>query len=376
MLATGHDIVSFLEELAPDRYALPGDPTGLQWGDLSREIGTVLLALDFSDAVLDEAFQAGAGFVFTHHPYLFSPVSSLDYSRPRERLLARAVKADVTLYSAHTNLDTAPAGVNQVLGELFGLKDMDLLWEAGSEALEKLVVFVPQGYEDEVREAISQAGAGWIGNYSHCTYQLLGTGTFLPREGTTPFVGQEGALEKVTEFRLETIMPRRIRSRVLTALFNAHPYEEVAYDLYPLENPGDSWGLGRVGRLEKPVPLEQLVQEARRVLDPGGALRFLGDPGQMVEKVALLGGSGGSYIDRAVESGAQVYITGDIKYHEAQRAADAGLALIDAGHEATERPVLAAVARGLSQWLQQRNYGTAVRVSEQKYINWNPEGAG
>ena len=376
MLATGRDIVSFFEEIAPVRYALPGDPTGLQWGDLNRETNAVLLALDFSEGVLEEALEVGAGFVFTHHPYLFSPLSSLDYSRPRERLVARAVKADVTVYSAHTNLDTASKGVNQVLGELFGLKDMELLLEAGSEALEKLVVFVPQGYEDAVREAVSQAGAGWIGNYSHCTYQLLGTGTFLPREGTTPFLGQQGALEKVAEFRLETIMPRRIRTRVLSALFDAHPYEEVAYDLYPLENPGDAWGLGRVGRLERPVPLWQMVQEARRVLDAGEALRYLGDPGQMVEKVAVLGGSGGSYVDRAVESGAQVFITGDIRYHDAQRAVDAGMALIDAGHEATERPVLSAAAKELSQWLQQGNYGTAVRVSEQKYINWNPDGAG
>lgn len=371
MTATGNEIALFLEEIAPARYALPGDPTGLQWGDLSREIGTVLLALDFSESVLEEALEKNATFIFTHHPYLFNPLASLDLNNPRQALVARALKQDIILYTAHTNLDTVPGGVNQALGDLFELKDMHILSTTGSDALEKLVVFIPEGYQDRVRNAISDAGAGWIGNYSHCTYQLLGEGTFLPREGTSPFVGQEGALEKVKEFRLETILPRRVRSRVLKALFSAHPYEEVAYDLYPLENTGDSWGFGRIGRLKTPMSLQQLAWKARKLLDAEGTFKVLGSPDRVLERVAVLGGSGGSYIDSAVENEAQVFITGDIKYHDAQRAADSGLSLIDAGHEATERPVLPVVAQKLNQRLQQGRYGTRVIISQQKNISWN-----
>ncbi len=373
MLASGHDIVKFFEEIAPPRYALPGDATGLQWGDLRREVGTVLLALDFSPQVLEEALEWGASFVFTHHPYLYSPLENLDLGQPRQSLVARAIKEDLLLYTAHTNLDTAPGGVNQVLGELFGLQEMDPLAVTGSEELEKLVIFVPAGYEDPVRQAVSRAGAGWIGNYSHCTFQVMGTGTFLPLEGTQPFLGREGSLEHVNEYRLETILPRRLRTRVLQALFAAHPYEEVAYDLYALENTGRAWGLGRVGQLEQPMTLGQLVQATREWLQVGSELRFLGDPGRLVERVAILGGSGGSYIDAAVEKGAHVLITGDIKYHDAQRAAEAGLALIDAGHEATEKPVLPAVARQLSPWLQRGGYETGVVISGQRNIPWNTE---
>ncbi len=373
MLASGHEIVKFFEEMAPLRYALPGDATGLQWGDLRREVGKVLLALDFSPEVLEEALELEASFVFAHHPYLYNPLENLDLSQPRQALVARAIKEDLVLYAAHSNLDTAPRGVNQVLGELYALQEMDLLAVTGSEDLEKLVVFVPAGYEDLVRQAVSRAGAGWIGNYSHCTYQVQGTGTFLPLEGTQPFLGREGALEKVNEYRLETILPRRLRTWVLQALFAAHPYEEVAYDLYPLENTGRAWGLGRVGRLERPMTLGQLVQATRERLEVGSELRYLGDPGCLVERVALLGGSGGSYIDAAVEKGAHVLITGDIKYHDAQRANEVGLALIDAGHEATEKPVLPAVARQLSPWLQRGGYATGVVCSGQKNIPWNPE---
>ncbi len=370
MLAAGNDIISILEEIAPPRYALPGDPTGLQWGDRNREVGAVLLALDFSPAVLEEALDKDASFIFPHHPFLFTPLASLDLSNPRQALVVRALKHDLTLYTAHTNLDTAPGGVNQVLGELLGLQKMQVLSGTGAEELEKLVVFVPSGHQDRVRDAISEAGAGWIGDYSHCTYQVLGEGTFLPREGTSPFLGDQGVLEKVQEFRLETILPRRIRSRVLQALFDTHPYEEVAYDLHSLENEGEQWGLGRVGRLNRPLPLKDLARETARLLDAQGTLRCLGDPEQPVQQVAVLGGSGASQIDSAVEAGAQVFITGDIKYHEAQKAAEAGLALIDAGHEATERPVLSAVAQQLTRRLQQEGCETEVFVSRQKNIHW------
>ncbi|RJX27837.1 MAG: Nif3-like dinuclear metal center hexameric protein [Dethiobacter sp.] len=369
MFAAGNNLISFVEEFAPRVRALPGDATGLQWGDLSREVPVLLLALDFSGEVLEEALLAGAPFIFTHHPFLYRPLHRLDLNNRHEALVVRALKEGVTLFSAHTDLDVAPRGVSHALGELLGLKNMQPLFPTGREELEKLVVFVPEGYEDKVRQAIAQAGAGWIGNYSHCTYQLLGTGTFLPREGSSPFLGTEGALEKVSEYRLETILFRRDREQVLEALFAAHPYEEVAYDLYPLSNEGQVWGLGRKGQLAEKVTLAELAGHCSKLLQPD-FIKVLGDPEMKVEKVAVLGGSGSEYVENALQSGAQVFISGDIKFHDAQKAAYSGLALIDAGHDATERPVLPVLAGFLKERIKQSGFNTKVIISQKAGRLW------
>ncbi len=369
MFAAGNDLVSFLEEFAPQRWALPGDVTGLQWGDLSREIAVILLALDFSEEVLEEALVAGASFIFSHHPFLYRPLSRLDLNNRREALVVRALKEDIILYSAHTNLDVAPGGVSHALGDLLGLKNMKTLYPTGREQLEKLVVFIPEGYEDKVRDALAEAGAGWIGNYSHCTYQLLGTGTFLPREGTSPFLGTQGTLEKVREYRLETILFRRDREKVIEALLAAHPYEEVAYDLYPLVNEGQVWGLGRTGELAEQPTLRELARRCSALLQPG-YIKILGDPEMKVNKVAILGGSGSEYLDSALQSGAQVFISGDIKFHDAQKAACSGLALIDAGHDATERPVLPVLAGFLKERMKQAGFATEVIISRKTGSLW------
>ena len=220
-----------------------------------------------------------------------------------------------------------------------------------------------------MRDAIAGAGAGWIGNYSHCTYQLLGTGTFMPREGTSPFIGTQGALEKVSEYRLETILFRRDRKRVLQALFAAHPYEEVAYDLYPLSNEGQAWGLGIIGQLPEKVTLNELAGRCYKLLRPG-VLKILGDSKMKIDKVAVLGGSGSEYVEHALQKGAQVFISGDIKFHDAQKAAYAGLALIDAGHDATERPVLPVLENYLKERIAAAGFTTEVIVSREIGSLW------
>ncbi len=369
MFAAGNDLVSLMEEFAPSARALPGDVTGLQWGDLQRRVPAVLLALDFSAGVLEEALQSGAPFVITHHPFLYSPLKSLDLSRGRDALVVRALKDDITLYCAHTNLDVASRGVSDALGWKLGLREMQPLHTVGSEQFLKLVVFVPEGYEGQVRDALADAGAGWIGNYSHCTYQLLGTGTFMPREGSSPFIGATGELEKAREYRLETILPLDRREEVLKALISAHPYEEVAYDLYTLANEGESWGLGRVGMLEKPLPLQELARMCREMLE-APCLKFFGDPKAVVQKVAVMGGSGGTYLENALQSGAQVLVTGDVRFHEAQQAAERGLYLVDAGHEETERPIIPVLGEYLKKRIAEQGYETKVILSGQKSVLW------
>lgn len=369
MFAAGSELVAFLEEFAPLRWALAGDNSGLQLGDLSRQEAGVLLALDFSEEVLAEALARGITFVVTHHPFLYRPFKQLDCRNKREALLVQALKKDLTLYAAHTNLDVAPRGVSQALGELLVLKKMQLLCRTGRGEMEKLVVYVPEGYVDEVRWALAGAGAGWTGNYSHCTFQLLGEGTFLPREGSSPFIGTEGRLERVSEYRLETILYHRNRRQVLKALFAAHPYEEVAYDLYPLVDAGPTRGLGRIGWLPEKMTLEELAERCDRLLQPD-FLNVAGDPGMIVEKVAVLGGSGADYIPAARKGGAQVFISGDLKYHDAQEAAALGLALIDAGHAATERPVLPVLAGFLKGKIEQAGFETKVVISRESKPLW------
>lgn len=330
----------------------------------------VLLSLDFSTEVLEEALEIGASFIFTHHPFLFHSLKTIDLQNPRENLVARALSEGITLYCAHTNLDVAPGGVNDVLAEILGLGNVKILVPTGGDELEKLVTFVPEGFEDRVRDAISSAGAGWIGNYSHCTYQLLGTGTFLPREGASPFIGKEGTLEKVKEFRLETVLPKKRRNEVIKALFAAHPYEEVAYDLYPLNLNGQVWGLGRVGELKEAVSLLELAERCRSLLRPDG-LKVLGDLKAKVQKVAVLGGSGGDYLENVLDTGADVFLTGDVKYHQAQQAELNGMALIDAGHDATEWPVVSSMAAFLREKMLQNNFSTRILISRKRKKMWH-----
>ncbi|HHU76381.1 MAG TPA: Nif3-like dinuclear metal center hexameric protein [Firmicutes bacterium] len=359
-----------IEKFAPPASALPGDASGLQWGDSRYEVPTALLSLDFSAEVLEEALEKGASFIFTHHPFIYRPLKTINLQNPRENLIARALCEGITLYCAHTNLDVVSGGVSDVLAKLLGLKDTSILSPTGGDELEKLVTFVPGGFIDDVRDAICHAGAGWIGNYSHCTYQLSGTGTFLPREGAKPFIGEKGTLEKVDEFRLETVIHKKNRDKIVRALLAAHPYEEVAYDLYPLNIDGQVWGLGRVGRLAKGLSLHEFAQYCHRLLAPDH-LKVLGDLGTVVEKVAVLGGSGGDLVDKAMESKVDVFLTGDLKFHQAQEAELGGLSLIDAGHEATEWPVIPAMAAYLQEEIEHGNFQTEILISEKRKKMWH-----
>ncbi len=215
---------------------------------------------------------------------------------------------------------------------VWGCKRVEVLAPHREDRLKKLVVFIPEKHHEAVLRAVSEAGAGWIGKYSHCTFNLEGQGTFLPQEGTTPYIGEQGKLERVKEVRLETIITERIQSQVIAAMLDAHPYEEVAYDIYPLENKGDTYGLGRVGFLEQEITLYELAERVKKAYQIP-ALRFVGEPSRFVKKVAILGGAGSRYAATALARGADVFITGDIDYHTAQDALAKGLALLDPGHQ-------------------------------------------
>lgn len=349
MFAQGENIIRLFEQFVPPHLAVQGDPIGLQVGTLRKEVKKVMLALDVTPEVAEEALRQRVDLIIAHHAVIFNPLRSLRTDTRNGRLYEKLVKHDIAVYIAHTNWDVAPGGVNDVLAEKLGLKDARCLSPVYTQPLKKLVVFVPEDYHERLLKALGDAGAGWIGDYSHCTFNIPGTGTFKPGEGTQPFIGTQGNLEKVNEIRLETVVTADNERQVIEAMLDAHPYEEVAYDLYPLDLKGDTFGLGRIGMLEKTTTLETFAEEVKRAFQLP-ALRVVGHPQRSIRRVALMGGMGSKYLKDAVRGRADVYITGDIDFHTAHDALADGIALIDPGHH-VEHLVLQPMQKRLAKAL-------------------------
>ena len=350
---TIQSVASALEAWAPPGSAQSYDNVGLQVGDAQRSIDRGLLALDCTPQVIDEAASMGASLIITHHPLLFKPLRSVTAGSPTGHLALRLAEAGIALYSIHTNLDAAPGGVSFALAEHLGLTDVGFL-DGFDDTLYKLATFVPQDDVDAVRQALADAGAGRIGDYQACAFATDGTGYFRPGDATNPHIGEAGgALESVDEVKLEVEIARWDLGDVLGALQAAHPYEEVAYDVYPVEQKHSRTGLGAVGRLPDPMPLDDFLQRVAKRLD-AGSLRYVGDPSAPVVRVAVCGGAGSDFIGTACGAGADAYVTADVKYHEFFGALGhdgaPAMALIDAGHYETE----ALTEALLRDWLADR----------------------
>ncbi|NQT18758.1 MAG: Nif3-like dinuclear metal center hexameric protein [Planctomycetes bacterium] len=330
------DIAIVMESLAPERLAEIDDPIGLQVGNSDADVRTVLVALDPSRGVLNEAAERNAQLVVSHHPLIFTPLASLTDRTPAERRAVEFVKQDVALFAAHTNLDCAPGGINDSLAQLLGISYVQPLTRART-ALKKIVVFVPAGDLDDVAAAMCAAGAGSIGAYTDCTFRVRGIGTFTPTAAADPHIGQAGRLEHVDEARLESIVREENVAEVLAAIRKAHPYEEPAFDVYPLENKRGEAGLGRWGVLPGPMAAADFIAEVAKKLGTRG-IRYVGDATRRVSRVAVCGGAGADLYKEAVAHGCEVYVTGDVKYHAFLDACDDGLILVDAGHAETELP--------------------------------------
>ena len=358
MFASGQFVVQLMEKLAPRRLAVEGDRIGLQVGTLQKEIRKALVALDVTDAVVDEAIAAGADLIIAHHAVIFHPLKAIDTSTPAGRVYEKLIKNDIAVYVAHTNLDIAEDGMNDWMAEALGIASEGCLEETSVDPLLKLVVFVPETHRQAVQEAVWRAGAGHIGAYDCCSFEAEGTGTFRPGEGTNPHIGAQGRLERVKEYRIETILPESLKGPVVRAMLEAHPYEEPAYDLYPLALPGKAAGLGRFGHLKEPMTLDQFARHVKEAFDVP-FVRVVGDPDRVVRRVAVLGGSGARYMRFALRVGADVFVTGDIDYHTAHDALAAGLALVDPGHNA-EKIMKAKTAERLAADLAKAGYLTEV----------------
>lgn len=348
------DLVGLVHQLYDPALAEEWDNVGLQVGDPGASLERVLVALDPCLAAVDAARVAGAQALVTHHPLLFRPLKRLTPDDGVGQVVWAAVRSGVAIVSAHTNLDSAVEGLNSWLATRLGVVQGLPLQPATGDYL-KLVVYVPAGHEQEVAEALFSAGAGEIGAYDQCSFSTRGQGTFRPGAGSNPFLGEVGRREEVEEFRLETIVPRRKLLRVLEKMQKAHPYEEVAYDLLPLQNQVPGAGLGRIGRLEQALSLDAFAARVKDTLGCGH-LRITGPADRPVHKVALCGGSGASLLQTAHRQGADVLVTGDVKYHDARQAEELGIALIDAGHFATEHLMIAQVAEALRSAARQRRW--------------------
>jgi len=358
MFANGQTVIQFVEQLAPKHLAMEGDKIGLHVGTLQKPVKKVMVALDVLEDVVDEAIAAGVDLIVAHHAVIFRPLKHLRTDLAAGRLYEKLIKNDIAVYTAHTNLDVAFGGINDWLAEELALTDVEVLDVTTHDSLKKLVVYVPQTHKDTVLQAVTKAGAGWIGNYSHCSFQSLGTGTFLPQEGTSPYIGEAGKLETVEEVRLETVMPASRQSAVIKAMKSAHPYEEVAYDIYPLELPAKGLGIGRVGKLATPMTLRDFSLYVKEKFQLQG-VRVVGKLDDTVKKVAVVGGDGNSFVGKAIFRGADVFVTGDIYYHTAHDAMADGLRIVDAGHN-IEKIMKQRLVSYLTDCLKERGYATEV----------------
>lgn len=348
------DIVGIINVIAPFAQAEEWDNVGLQVGDPAGPAGKVMVALDAGADAVEAAVAGKCRLLLTHHPLIFKPLKKITLTDPISRILALAIKHDLSVVSLHTNYDIAEGGVNDLLAERLAVQSCEPLKVGAKEELVKLSVFVPKGHEEQVLDALFQF-SGFIGNYRDCSFQTPGIGTFKPLEGAKPFLGEVGKREHAEETRLEVLLRRPDLAPAVNALLKVHPYEEPAFDLYPLLNQGKARGLGRIGMLPAAVTLEHFAAKVKERLGLGG-IRFIGDPGHKVKKVALCGGSGASLLRDARYKGADVLVTGDVKYHEAREAESLGLALIDAGHFATELLMVRAVADRLKMELEKKKY--------------------
>jgi dinuclear metal center YbgI/SA1388 family protein len=356
------DVIAMMDAWAPPSLAYSWDKAGLATGDPRARVTGVLASLTVTRETLQAARRARANLIVAHHPLIWEPLTTLRRDDPRAALCLDLAAAGLACYSAHTSLDVVPEGVNHVLAKRLGLNHVAPLFRVAQAGQLKLVTFVPETHLAAVRDAVCAAGAGGMGKYSHCTFSAPGTGTFLPGAEAKPFLGKKHKLSEEPERRFETILPQHRLGPVLEALRAAHPYEEIAYDLVKLENDDPAISLGVRGTLAKPETLATFAEHVRKRLGIAH-VRFVGDAKRKVQTVAVMGGSGGSSAEE-VPDDVDVFVTGDLKYHEALDAAERGLAVIDAGHHGTEKWIVPAIANYL------KSKAPKLRVSQ--YVEPDP----
>ncbi len=330
-----------LEEWIPLATAWKGDNSGAQIGRKSSRITNILVALDVTMEVAEEAIRRRANLILTHHPLIFHPLRSLTPDSRAGEIALYVAEQKINLYAAHTNLDYVTGGVSTVMAAKLGLQNVKVLSPL-RESVSKVIVFVPASHLESVARAMHDAGGGRFNKYQECSFRSEGVGTFKGMKGARPFIGKEGILERTREVKLEILVEKWNVTRVIGAMIKAHPYEEVAYDIIPLENESRETGLGAVGELPKAVPGRTFLKIVKQKLNVP-FLRFAGNAAKSVRRVAVCGGAGSDLVTDAIRQKADAFITADIKYHSFQ-GAEREILFIDAGHFETEQGILPLLA--------------------------------
>ncbi len=356
-------IINIMEEMASRKLAESWDNVGLLIGDGRQEVSKVMVCLDVPEWVVEEAIANNVDMIIAHHPIIFSSIKKINSDNILGRKIMKLIKNNISVYCFHTNYDIVSGGLNDMFAAQLGFKSFEIIETTTTEKLYKLAVFVPAGHEQKLMEVMGKAGAGFIGNYSHCTFRSSGTGTFKPLEGCNPYIGRIGELENVDEIRLETIVSEKNLNKVVREMLKAHPYEEAAYDVYELENKGKSMGLGRLVELEKETNLEDLALRIKKALNVD-SIKVAGEKNRIIKKAALINGAGNKFVNSAYFAGAQVLVTGDMQYHQIMDAVEMGLCVIDAGHFATEKIMVKHIAHALKSKFEQLKYGVEVIESQ------------
>jgi dinuclear metal center YbgI/SA1388 family protein len=328
------EVCSFLEEVAPLALQEDYDNAGLQCGEESQEVDGILVCVDVTDEVIEEAIKKSCNLIVSHHPVIFKGLKKITGRSMAERIVFKAIQHSIAIYSAHTNLDAVTWGVNKKIADVMELEGGKILSPVKNH-LRKLVTFVPHEHAENVRNALFGGGAGHIGDYDHCSYNLEGKGTFRPLEGTNPFSGVQGETHFEPEARIETVYPVHLEKHIINAMKQAHPYEEVAYDIFPLNNDYKKAGMGMVGNLKSEMSELDFLNFLKEKFSTG-LIRHTGLLGKTIRRVALCGGSGSFLLNSAIQANADVFVSGDFKYHQFFEA-DQKILIADIGHYESEQ---------------------------------------
>lgn len=357
-MTTVQQVITLMEQLAPRSYAESWDNVGLMIGDRNAIVTGVLTTLDVTEEAISYAIEHDCNLIVSHHPLIFKGLKQLSCDTAQGRMINQLIQHNIAVYSAHTNLDIAPGGLNDMLAEQLGLIDVKGFIKTGEDALYKITTFVPENAADAVRMEMGNAGAGRIGNYEYCSFSAHGEGRFVGNDDSHPVVGEAGSMTVVPEVQINALVDGIHLQHVIEAMKDAHPYEEAAYEVLSLVEPkGATQYLGRIGRLPNALNLDTFREWVQEAL-PEANIRFAGVAPQEIQSIALCSGAGAEFIKDAARLRVDAYVTGDVKYHDAQLAKELGLLVVDAGHFGTE----SIVASGLRDYLLSKDLSVPVKA--------------
>ncbi|WP_429956638.1 Nif3-like dinuclear metal center hexameric protein [Enterococcus sp. AZ196] len=364
MQMQGNEFIQRFKQYCPEWLAEEGDPVGLHIGTLNKKVDRIMMSLDVRPAVVEEAIAKKIDLLIVKHPPIFRPVSRLTTDDVQTKMYADLIKHDIAVYAAHTNMDIIHNGLNDWFCEELDVFDTDYLIHTHTIKMKKIAVYVPQNDAKKMRNALAEAGAGEQGNYTATSFTVNGTGRFTPNGEANPTIGSLNRPEQVQESKVEMIFPETKQAAVVAAMLAAHPYEEPAYDIYPLDNLAENYGIGRVGELKEAMTTEEFIVKVKKTFDLEG-LRVVYPHivKENIKRVAICGGSGEKFYREALAANADVYITGDVYYHTAHDMQETGMLVIDPGHY-IESLCKEKMVTLFNQWKNEEGWNVDFFVSE------------